>query len=178
MFDYFLALTSKEKGKDSNEAVWLLQDSSCKGMKSIAKEERTNEQKSNLTKTKYDEVKPVGKNNDTVEILQGLHDEIISKDIRTLKSKEEAHIQLCQRKTSVPSQRKSSQGQNIKAAVTPEKKQEKKQTVLSMEDYIKKSPVIQVGNLLGLRQCHLCAVMFVEKEQLIIHTKTVHHLGE
>lgn len=106
-------------------------------MKSIAKEERTNEQKSNLTKTKYDEVKPVEKNNDTVEILQGLHDEIISKDIRTLKSKEEAHIQLCQRKTSVPSQRKSSQGQNIKAAVTPEKKQEKKQTVLSRKTILK-----------------------------------------
>lgn len=62
--------------------------------------------------------------------------------------------------------------------VVRKRKRKKKESFQSVEDYVNEAPLIHVGNLVGLRKCCLCAVMFVEKEQLIDHMKAVHHLGE
>ena len=86
-------------------------------------------------------------------------------------------IRLPGKKIPVQSSKNTSHDDNAKS-VTPKRKRRRKQTVQSMEDYVNEAPLIQVGNLVGLRQCRLCAVMFVEKEQLINHMKAVHHLGE
>ena len=70
-----------------------------------------------------------------------------------------------------------------KKVVTRKRRRKRKEgvksswSILSMEDYVNEAPFIQVGNLVGLRQCRLCSVMFVKKEQLISHMKAVHHLG-
>lgn len=112
--------------------------------------------------------------------------ERISARIRSLKSKKVAYeedwvdpdqIRLSGKKIPVQSRKDSSANDNAKS-VNPKRKRRKKKTVQSVEEYVDEAPVILVGNLVGLRQCCLCAVMFVEKEQLINHMKAVHHLGE
>lgn len=62
--------------------------------------------------------------------------------------------------------------------VIRKRKRKRKESFQSVEDFVNEAPLIHVGNLVGLRKCCLCAVMFVEKEQLINHMKAVHHLGE
>ncbi|KAM7439467.1 Zinc finger E-box-binding homeobox 2 [Porites harrisoni] len=112
--------------------------------------------------------------------------ERISARIRSLKSKKVAYeedwvdpdqIRLSGKKIPVQSRKDSSANDNAKS-VNPKRKRRKKKTVQSVEEYVDEAPVILVGNLVGLRQCCLCAVMFVEKEQLINHMKAVHHLGD
>lgn len=112
--------------------------------------------------------------------------ERISARIRSLKSKKVAyeeewvdpdHIRLSGQKIPVQSNKNSAHEEVIKT-VTRKRKRKGAKNFQSMEDYVNESPLIQVGNLVGLRQCRLCAVMFVEKDQLINHMKAVHHLGE
>ena len=111
----------------------------------------------------------------------------ISARIRSLKSRKVAykeewvdpdHIRLSGQKIPVQSNKNTSQEEITKTKTVRKRKRKKKESFQSMEDYVNDAPVIQVGNLVGLRQCRLCAVMFVEKEQLINHMKAVHHLGE
>lgn len=113
--------------------------------------------------------------------------ERISARIRDLKSKKVAYkeewvdpdqIRLSGQKIPVQSNKNSSSHEEITKTVTRKRKRKVQQNFQSMEDYVNESPLIQVGNLVGLRQCRLCAVMFVEKEQLMNHMKAVHHLGE
>ncbi|KAL9980824.1 hypothetical protein ACROYT_G009462 [Oculina patagonica] len=112
----------------------------------------------------------------------------ISARIRSLKSKKVAYkedwvdpdqIRLTGQKIPVQSNKNTSQEEITKTkTVVRKRKRKKKESFQSMEDYVNDAPVIQVGNLVGLRQCCLCAVMFVEKEQLINHMKAVHHLDD
>lgn len=107
--------------------------------------------------------------------------------IRNLKSKKVVyeeeewvdpdHIRLSGQKIPVQSNNNSAHEEVIKT-VTRKRKRKEEKNFQSMEDYVNGSPLIQVGNLVGLRQCRLCAVMFVEKDQLINHMKAVHHLDD
>ena len=124
---------------------------------------------------------------DSCKVSPVLPRERISARIRSLKSKKVSYeeqdwvdpdqIRLSGKKIPVQSSKDTSQNDSAKS-VAQKRKRKTKQTVQSMEDYVNEAPLIQVGNLVGLRQCRLCAVMFVEKEQLINHMKAVHHLGE
>ena len=123
---------------------------------------------------------------DSCKVSLVLPRERISARIRSLKSKKVTYeeqdwvdpdqIRLPGKKVPVHSCKDTSQDDSGKS-VAQKRKRKTKQTVQSMEDYVNEAPLIQVGNLVGLRQCRLCAVMFVEKEQLIGHMKAVHHFG-
>lgn len=112
----------------------------------------------------------------------------ISARIRSLKTKKAAYkeewvdpdqIRLSGQKIPVQSNKSTPHEEITKPKTVGRKRKRKKsESFQSMEDYVNDAPVIQVGNLVGLRQCRMCAVMFVEKEQLINHMKAVHHLGE
>lgn len=138
-------------------------------------------------KMKCDGIESVKKNGHTVEILSELPRERISERIKSFKCRKASYIdqdwvnpdqiKVCGGKIPTSSNRKSSQDENTKT-VTPKSKQRKKQASQSVEEYVNKAPVIQVGNLVGLRRCYLCAVMFVEKEELINHIKAVHGLDD
>ena len=114
--------------------------------------------------------------------------ERISARIRSLKSKKVAYkedwvdpdqIRLSGQRVHVQSNKNNSQEEITKTkTVIRKRKRKKKEGFQSVEDYVNDAPLIHVGNLVGLRKCCLCAVMFVEKEQLLNHMKAVHHLGE
>lgn len=124
---------------------------------------------------------------DSGEASKALPRERISARIRNLKSKKVSYeeqdwvdpdqIRLSGKKIPVQSSKNSLQDESAKT-ITQKRKRRRRKTVQSVEDYVNEAPLIQVGNLVGLRQCRLCAVMFVEKEQLISHMKAAHHLGE
>ena len=114
--------------------------------------------------------------------------ERISARIRSLKSKKVAYkedwvdpdqIRLSGQRVHVQSNKNNSHEEITKTkTVIRKRKRKKKKGFQSVEDYVNDVPLIHVGNLVGLRKCCLCAVMFVEKEQLLNHIKNVHHLGE
>lgn len=114
--------------------------------------------------------------------------ERISARIRSLKSKKVVYkedwvdpdqIRLSGERVHVHSNKNISHEEITKPkTVVRKRKRKKKESFQSVEDYVNEAPLIHVGNLVGLRKCCLCAVMFVEKEQLIDHMKAVHHLGE
>lgn len=114
--------------------------------------------------------------------------ERISARIRSLKSKKVVYkedwvdpdqIRLSGERVQVHSNKNNSHEEITKPkTVVRKRKRKKKESFQSVEDYVNEAPLIHVGNLVGLRKCCLCAVMFVEKEQLIDHMKAVHHLGE
>ena len=114
--------------------------------------------------------------------------ERISARIRSLKSKKVAYkedwvdpdqIRLSGERVHVHSNKNISHEEISKPkTVVRKRKQKKEESFQSVEDYVNEAPLIHVGNLVGLRKCCLCAVMFVEKEQLLDHMKAVHHLGE
>lgn len=114
--------------------------------------------------------------------------ERISARIRSLKSKKVVYkedwvdpdqIRLSGERVHVHSNKNNSHEEITKPkTVVRKRKRKKKESFQSVEDYVNEAPLIHVGNLVGLRKCCLCAVMFVEKEQLIDHMKAVHHLGE
>ena len=114
--------------------------------------------------------------------------ERISARIRSLKSKKVAYkedwvdpdqIRLSGQRVHVQSNKNNSLEEITKTkTVIRKRKRKKKESFQSVEDYVNEAPLIHVGNLVGLRKCCLCAVMFVEKEQLLNHMKAVHHLGE
>jgi len=146
------------------------------------REELNSDSKLKCCNTEYDQ-----QSNDSCKASSVLPRERISARIRSLKSKKVAYeeqdwvdpdqIRLSGKKIPVQSNKNPSQDDNANTG-TQKRKRRKKQTVQSMEDYVNEAPLIQVGNLVGLRQCCLCAVMFVEKEQLINHMKAVHHLDD
>jgi len=118
--------------------------------------------------------------------------ERISARIRSLKSRKVAYkedwvdpdqIRLSGQRVHVQSNKQSNKNNSheeiskTKTAIK-KRKRKKKESFQSVEDYVNEAPLIHVGNLVGLRKCCLCAVMFVEKEELLTHMKAVHHLGE
>ena len=138
----------------------------------------------NITKSQQQEDK-------TRKASSTLLPERISARIRSLKSKKVAYkedwvdpdqIRLSGQRLHVQSNKQSNKNNSheeitkTKTAIK-KRKRKKKESFQSVEDYVNEAPLIHVGNLVGLRKCCLCAVMFVEKEQLLNHMKAVHHLG-
>lgn len=172
--------------KDSSEtSVNSVNGTSGDALKPSA-EKNTEEQNSNDLKPKCNVTETHQQEDVTSKASSALPPERISARIRSLKSKKVIYkedwvdpdqIRLSGQKIPVHSNKNTSH-EDITKTVTRKRKRKRKKKFQSMEDYVNQAPLIQVGNLVGLRQCCLCAVMFVEREQLINHMKAVHHLGE
>lgn len=151
-------------------------------------EKNTEEQKSDLKLRDY----ITTLEDKTCKASSTLLPERISARIRSLKSRKAAYkedwvdpdqIRLSGQRVHVQSNKQSNKNNSheeitkTKTAIK-KRKRKKKESFQSVEDYVNEAPLIHVGNLVGLRKCCLCAVMFVEKEELLAHMKAVHHLGE
>ncbi|KAJ7373939.1 hypothetical protein OS493_009266 [Desmophyllum pertusum] len=135
-------------------------------------EKNTEEQSSNDLKPKCNVTETHQQEDVTSKASSALPPERISARIRSLKSKKVIYkedwvdpdqIRLSGQKIPVHSNKNTSH-EDITKTVTRKRKRKRKKKFQSMEDYVNQAPLIQVGNLVGLRQCCLCAVMFVERE--------------
>lgn len=176
---------NKRKRQDTSDIGGLTINGSSSD-KLYSTTDKSSNELTNKLELKCNSKKSNQQEEDSCKVAAQLPRERISARLRSLKSKKMVYeedwvdpdqIRLSGKKIPIQSSKNSSHNDNAKP-VTQKRKRRKKQTVQSMEEYVNESPLIQVGNLVGLRQCRLCAVMFVEKEQLINHMKAVHHLND